>query len=73
MQDQPNNKQKRLVCPKGMKLHKSVKGRAAMMRATGASKEFARTYMKQMGTAMHEAALRIRSAAKESRSNNNDE
>jgi len=48
--------QKALKCPKGMTLHKSIKGQAALMH--GKTKAENNFFMRSMGIAMHEAATR---------------
>jgi hypothetical protein len=63
---QPNNFQKRLSCPKGMKLPKSVKLHAALRFATDS--EMSNYFMKTTGIAIHEAVnKRKESARRESR------
>jgi hypothetical protein len=55
-----SDNQKALKCPKGMKLHKSIKGQAALMHGrTKAEKNF---FMRSMGIAAHEAANRAKAA-----------
>ena len=53
---------RRVKCPKGMKLPRSVKTRAAL--ASWKTKEDKNHYMRSMGIAIHEAALKIKSAAR---------
>lgn len=57
-QEQP----RRVKCPKGMKLPKSIKGQAALMK--GRTKEFKKAWMRAMGIAIHEAASKVRAAAR---------
>jgi hypothetical protein len=52
----------RVKCPKGMKLPRSVKAQAALMK--GRTKEFKKAWMRAMGIAIHEAAAKVKSAAR---------
>lgn len=60
MSDQ--NVEYKVKCPKGMKLPKAVKAQAALMK--GRSKEFKKAWMRSMGIAIHEAATKVRMAAR---------
>jgi hypothetical protein len=57
--EKKGQQQYRLRCPKGMKLPRSVKIRAALMKATQTEKNY---HMKTMGIAIHEANQKVRSA-----------
>lgn len=58
--DQP----RKVKCPKGMKLPRAVKLQVALMK--GRTKEFKKAWMRSMGIAIHEAAAKVKSAARES-------
>lgn len=53
---------RRVKCPKGMKLPRSVKVQVALMK--GRTKEFKKAWMRAMGIAIHEAAAKVKSAAR---------
>jgi hypothetical protein len=55
--------QKRIRCPKGMKLSKVYKTYAAL--GPFKTKAERNEYMRMMGTAVHEAALKVKQAAKQ--------
>ena len=60
---QPGVEQPRRVkCPKGMKLPRAIKAQAALMK--GRTKEFKKAWMRAMGIAIHEAASKVRNAAR---------
>lgn len=64
MQDQPNNLQEpRRKCPKGMKLPNIIKAQAALM--FHKTKSERRHFMRSMGIAIHEAASKVRNAARD--------
>ena len=62
--EKKQEQQPRVKCPKGMKLPRSVKVQVALMK--GRTKEFKKAWMRSMGTAIHEAAAKVKSAARES-------
>ena len=53
---------RRVKCPKGMKLPRAVKIRVALMK--GRTKEEKNKMMRSMGIAIHEAANKIKNAAR---------
>lgn len=55
---------RRVKCPKGMKLPRAVKIQVALMK--GRTKEFKNHMMRSMGIAIHEAAAKVKNAARES-------
>jgi len=53
---------RRVKCPKGMKLPRAVKIQVALMK--GRTKEFKNHMMRSMGIAIHEAAAKVKNAAR---------
>ena len=63
MEDANQKQQKRIKCPKGMKLPRSIKIQAALMRddAPGARNSF----MRKMGIVIHQAAIWAKSSGRD--------
>ena len=51
-------------CPKGLKIHAYIKGQAALM--GGKTKAEQRYFMRTMGIAAHEAAMKVKRSASQS-------
>lgn len=63
--EHPNQKPQGVKCPKGMKLPKAVKSLAASMH--NLTKTQRRDFMKNMGVAIHDAAIKARQTSRADR------